>query len=118
MNKMPKKIRPMMISYFELLDQRKLAATDRALNDIKQNVNSTQWQRGYVNALEGMLVALKSNYEECIVIHKINSRIARQTRKEFIKESRNELQAEFDKGFFSAWTDYIQFLEKKLSLNE
>ena len=54
---MPKEIQPLVRVYFELLAQRKLSAAGKALDDLRRRVHSTEWLRGYVNALEGMLAA-------------------------------------------------------------
>ena len=106
-------IRSLIKSYFKLLTQRKLEAASRALVEIKQAVHSTQWEKGYVNSLEGMLEASKSKSDERLLISKVNSGKTSQLRRKFTQQSTNELLADFDRGFFSAWTDYMRFIGKK-----
>lgn len=106
----PKKIQPLVRVYFELLAQRKLSAAGKALNDVRQRVHSTQWLRGYVNALEGMLAASESKNDRYVLINKIDPIKAGRLSREFLQHSRDELQADFDRGFFSAWADYLRFI--------
>lgn len=107
----PKKIRSIVNCYFTLLTQKKMAAGGRALNEIKQRVHSTQWQKGYINALEGMLVAIKSKDDESLLINKVNVNL-RQLSRKFLTESWNELLTDFDLGFFAAWIDYSRYFRK------
>lgn len=109
---MPKKIQPLVKAYFELLAQRKLSAAEKALNEVRQGVHSTQWLIGYVNALEGMLAASELKNDERLFINKNDSEKAGILGRKFLNQSRNELQAEFDRGFFSAWADYLRSVGK------
>lgn len=106
-------IRSLKNSYFELLTQRKLEAASKALDDIKKVVHSTQWEKGYTNSLQGMLEASRSKSDEKFLINEINLSEINQLRGKFNRQSTNELLADFDKGFFAAWGDYLRFIEKK-----
>jgi len=35
-------------------------------------------------------------------------------RREFLKQAKSKLQADYDRGFFSAWADYMRVLVKTL----
>ena len=109
---MPKKIQPLVGVYFELLAQRKLSAAGKALNDVRQGVHSNQWLRGYVNALEGMLTASESKDDRYVLINKVDPMKAGRLFRDFLHYSRDELQADFDRGFFSAWADYLRYVGK------
>lgn len=105
-------------SYFGLLAERKLEAARRALDDIRQAVHSTQWEKGYVNSLEGMHEASKSKGDEKLLINKVDSGKTSRLRMEFAHRSTSVLQADFDRGFFSAWADYMRFIGKKEAQSE
>ena len=59
-----------------------------------------------------MLAASESKNDERILINKIDSTKAGRLSREFLQHSRDELQADFDRGFFSAWADYLRYMGK------
>jgi len=102
--------------FFPLLVQRKLTAADKVLENIMKDVKTTDWQRGYINSLEGMLLALRSK-DRYVFIKTITPESMGKLNKEFYQQSRNKLLADFDRGFFTAWNDYVQVL-KNLPVSE
>lgn len=98
--------------FFNHLNQRNFTEAERQLELIKQRKN-TDRKRGYINALEGMLIALKSNDQRYAFISRIEEEKISDLKKEFSKQSKNPYFTDFDKGFFTAWADYMRIIEKR-----
>jgi len=97
-------------TFLSLLARGKWAAAKRFLDEIKQNADQTQWRRGYINALDGMIVALEGNGDRNVFIYQIKVEQIDELKKTFLQRSRNGLHADFDRGYFAAWADYVQML--------
>jgi len=95
--------------FFQLVIGRRFAEAERVLERIKLKVQETEWNRGYFQALNGILLAQKSN-DEYTFLPKLdfnNEDELKKYRREFSKQSRNKIHADYDRGFFSAWADYM-----------
>ncbi len=98
-----------VVRFFQLLKGRRFAEAERVLERVKQNTNETEWNRGYIHALDGVLLAQKSN-DSYAYIKNVNfedEKDLKKSRKEFLKEYKNKIHADFDRGFFAAWADYM-----------
>lgn len=107
---LPQKTESFTTQFFQLLTERRFTEAERALEQIRQGVKATEHYRGYINALEGMLIALKSNDDRYVFISQIEPSKVDELRTEFSQESKNPLHADFDRGFFVAWADYVSHL--------
>lgn len=95
-------------NFFIDLIKGRLTSADKALQKIKEEKNTKQWERGYINALEGMLLALESRNDRFVLINQIGVKEVNKFTKAFSQQSKNKMQNEFDQGFFTAWIDYIR----------
>lgn len=105
-----------VVRFFQLLKGRRFAEAERVLERVKQNTNETEWNRGYIHALEGVLLAQKSN-DSYAYIKNVNlddEKDLKKSRKEFLKEYKNKIHTDFDRGFFAAWADYMLTSKKSL----
>jgi len=100
--------------FFQLLRQRNLTQAERTLEEVSREGKNTEWRRGYVHALSGMLIASKSGDDKQVFINRMTDRDVDvlKIRRDLAKKSRDPLQTSFDKGFFAAWADYMEFSEK------
>ena len=121
----PRKIRVLTTRYLHLLNERKMSEAEKVLEKIKEGLKPAPWHRGYYNALEGMAVALKSKDSRYLYISRIDPKDKKRLDKlqrEFSQQSRSFLQDDFDKGYFTAWLEYIRVLKLQenntKSLNE
>jgi hypothetical protein len=111
--RVPKKVRTLTTRYIGLLNERKMTEADKVMEKIREGLKSIPWHRGYYNALEGIATALKSKDNQYLYINRIDSKDKKgmnQLKKEFSKQSRSPLQGDFDKGYFTAWLEYIRIL--------
>ncbi len=110
----------LVTTFFQLLVKRKFAEAERELERIKQKMHKTEWNRGYSRALQGMLIARKSNNDNYTFLSKLdlNDKDAlKDYRKEFRGHVKSKLHENFDRGFFSAWSDCMRVLSK-LAVND
>ncbi len=104
--------RQLTTNFFQLLEQRNLTQAEVVLEKMRQEVKNTEWQRGYVRALRGMLIASRSGDDKRAFINRMKDRDLREIKKDFTRKSREPLQTSFDRGFFTAWVEYLEFSEK------
>lgn len=100
--------------YFQLITQRNFAEAERLLEKLKQQASTTDWSKGYLSALEGMLIAQRSSDDRYALITKLElepKKIA-DLRVDFTGRARNRLHEDYDRGFFAAWADYMRVLLK------
>ena len=96
--------------FFQLVTKRRFAEAERVLERIKLKIQETEWNRGYFQALNGILLTQKSNDEYAFLpnLDPNNESELKKYRREFLKQSRNKIHADYDRGFFSAWADYMR----------
>ncbi len=105
------------IDIFQLIVSRNFTEAERKLEELSQiarKSSNPDWSRGYLSALEGMLVALKANDDRYVFTNRINfnEKVVSDLKKEFAANSASQTHDDFDRGFFTAWTDYVRVLEK------
>lgn len=101
--------------FFQLVTNRRFAEAERILERIKLKVQETEWNRGYFQALEGIILAKKSNDDQYVFLSNVNPNNENELksyRREFLKYTKTKLNADYDRGFFSAWADYMRILIK------
>ena len=103
----------MIARFFQLVENRQFAEAERELERIRQKMENNEWNKGYLQALSGILLSTKMNDYQYSFLSKINSKdgkTLREYRKEFLKHVNNHLRDDYDKGYFSAWADYTRVL--------
>jgi len=108
----PGEKRHLTTHFFQLLRQRNLTEAERTLEKMSQEAKNTKWHRGYIHALRGMLIASKSGDDTRAFINRMKDTNLLKIRRDFAKKSRDPLQTRFDRGFFAAWAEYVEFSEK------
>ena len=102
--------------YLQLLVQRDFTEAERSLEKIKQGIKPTQWGKGFYNALEGMLIGLRSGDKSNLYINRVvanGSTQIEESQKRFTRIAKDPFQGEFDRGYFSAWVEYLQALKAR-----
>ena len=98
-----------VVRFFQLIKGRRFAEAERVLERIKLRTNETEWNRGYLHALYGILTAQKSSDSYSFIknVDFENEKNLKKYRKEFLKEYKNKIHADYDRGYFAAWADYM-----------
>ena len=111
----------LVTQYFQLVAKRQFAEAERILERIKLKAEKTERNRGYLQALHGILLSNKSNNDQYTFLSNIslNDKASLEKhRREFLKHTRSSLHAEYDRGFFSAWADFTRVLLKLENIPE
>jgi len=100
--------------FFQLVTRRRFAEAERILERLKEKASKTELNRGYLRALYGILLARRST-DPNVFLSSLNfgdkDRL-QNYRREFLKQAKNRLHSDYDRGFFSAWADYMRILSK------
>ena len=107
--------------FFHLVKKRQFAESERTLEKLKAKLKKTEKNKGYLQALHGIFLASKTNNDQYLFLSKINLEDKDELekhRREFLKQIKNQLNARYDQGFFSAWADYTWILLKNIKENE
>ncbi|MGC8849775.1 MAG: hypothetical protein ACP5QI_04805 [Candidatus Bathyarchaeia archaeon] len=102
---------------FKLLMEGKTRDAEEALNKALEALSKYRERdgfQGYIKGLEGILLSLKEK-ERSTYLSGLNTHEAlKKARKEFMKNMREELHAAYDKWYFKALLDYVDFLASSL----
>jgi len=101
--------------FFQLVTTRQFAEAERILERVKQKMHVSERNRGYFQALYGMLLTQRNNDDRYAFLSGIdltNRKQLKQYRQEFLSHVESRLHAEYDRGFFEAWADYMRILPK------
>jgi len=107
--------------FFQLVRERQFAEAERILERLKLKAQKSERDRGYLQALNGIVLASKSNNDQYLFLSNINLKDKSELekhRREFLKHTRDNLNAEYDRGFFSAWAEYLRILIKLVESEE
>jgi hypothetical protein len=105
----PAAARNSTLKFFGNLFSRRFSDAERAIQELSEKkFNESQFKKGYIQALEGILVSNRSG-DEREFYNKINfdSSEIKKYKNEFKNFTVNNFHSEFDKGFFSAWYDLM-----------
>jgi len=110
----------LVTQYFQLLVNRQFTEAERNLEQIKQKMQKTDWNRGYFRALYGMYLSRKSSNDNYSLFSKLDfsDKVALHAyRREFLEHTNNGLHGDFDKGYFSAWSECMRIIARLDILN-
>ncbi len=101
--------------YFQLIVNRQFAEAERELERLKQKMHKTEYNRGYFRALFGMLLTRRSGNDNYAFFSKLDltdKASLHSFRREFLEHTKNGLHGDFDRGYFSAWSDCMRILAR------
>lgn len=101
--------------FFQLITERRFAEAERMLERLREKVEKTEWNEGYLQALNGMLLAKKTNNDRYVFLSNVdfgNRKELQKYQQEFLEHAENRFHADYDRGFFSAWAEYTRVLLK------
>ncbi|MBX5326111.1 MAG: hypothetical protein ACQXXH_04595 [Candidatus Bathyarchaeia archaeon] len=104
-----------VIRFFQLVTAKQLAEAERELQRIKEKIERTEWNHGYYRALQGMLLTRRNNNDQYSFFTSLDhndKQTINNARKDFQERSESRLYADYDRGYFSAWAEYMRVLIK------
>jgi hypothetical protein len=109
------------LKFFESLIDRRLKESEKNFDKvIIEEGTDSEKKQGYIKALEGLLLTLKSSDDKYLYFAKesMDKNTLNQLKEEFTNHINNPLHSEYDRGYFSALLDYIKILKKLRPLKE
>ncbi len=110
---------PSVTKFFQSVEERAWTDAEKELDNIRQKVENTQWSRGYIKALEGLMLTYRSNDDKHLYLPKALTSHSDENidglRKEFTEFSSDELHGEYDRGYFKALEEYLAVLKTQKS---
>jgi hypothetical protein len=99
--------------YLCAIAERRLKDGEKELEQLRGALTDSEWNRGYLKALEGLLLTLKSNDGRYLYLHRLrmDDKTVKRMKEEFKKHMSSEQHADYDRGYFAALTDYASTLE-------
>lgn len=101
--------------FFPLLEERKWTNAQRFLKKVEGAED--EWIEGYLQALNGMLLAMKETQSSpqpyILQLEGHGSQELQNLKESFATLSNKPLNTEFDEGYFQAWVDYISNQQSK-----
>jgi len=105
--------------FFQNVEERAWTDAEKELDGIRQKAENALWHKGYVKALEGLLLTYRTNDDKYIYLPKMlatgGDESINQLRKEFGEFAANEIHGEYDRGYFKALEDYVTLLSSMKS---
>ena len=112
----PKEAKDNIIAFFKNVLERRFSEAEREIKKIRdKNLGNDEFMSGYLNALEGIVTSIRSG-DERDFINKLpqDAKSMRGYKRSFREFLKGDTQDSFDKGYFSAWSDFIHY---KLNLS-
>ena len=103
-----------MNRFFQDVEARAWTDAEKELDIIRQKAKNEAWYKGYVKALEGLLLTYRVNDDKYIYLPKAladrTEESINQLRIQFGELAANEIHGEYDRGYFKALEDYMSLL--------
>ena len=96
--------------FLQYVEERAWTDAEKELDTIRQKSENNQWSRGYVKALEGLLLTYRNDDDKYIYLPRALANGPEEVEalgREFSEFSANELHGEYDRGYFRALEDYL-----------
>jgi len=101
--------------YLKAIAERRIKDGELEFDRISSSLDNSEWSRGYLKALEGLLITFRTNNSKYLYLQREefeDQKMRKRLKDELKKHSNNELHADYDRGFFSALTDYFTIVEQ------
>ena len=108
----------MASKYLRAIAERRIKDGEVEFDRVSLSLDDSEWNKGYLKALEGLLITFKTNNSKYLYLHGKeleDQKMRKKFKEEIKKHSNNELHADYDRGFFSALMDYFTITEQRKS---
>jgi len=101
--------------YLQLVVERKIGDAEKELEGLRPKFSNTEWNRGYVRALEGLLMTRKANSDNYLFFARkeFDKKSLKGLEKEFAKNAESPLYGDYDRGYFSGLVQLAKIMEKE-----
>jgi len=100
--------------YLRLIVERRIADAEKHLEELRPKIDNNEWNRGYVKALEGLLLTRKANSDNYLFFAKkeFDKKSLKALMKEFSDKAASPLYGYYDRGYFSALVRLVKTMEE------
>jgi hypothetical protein len=101
---------------FRCLQERRWTDATTAMETIPMYapLHGEEWISGYMNALQGMLVALRTSQTTqdpfILTVNTASLKTLNALKTRFYDKFHSRLDADFDQGFYHTWYEYVKFV--------
>lgn len=101
-------------NYLRLIVERRIADAEKEIEDLRPKIENTEWNRGYIKALEGLLMTRKANNDDYLFFAKkeFDSRSLKALAKDFAQNASSPLYGDYDRGYFSVLSRLVKIMEE------
>ena len=105
------KARESVLVFFTNMLDRRFTEAEKALRALKERkFQNEEFRAGYINALEGLLLSVRSGDERDFYNrNNFEDRGLKTYREEFKELRKSPIRTQFDSGYFAAWSDIMQY---------
>lgn len=99
--------------FFEYVSNDSKQNAKRLLSQHEKDVIESKWTQGYLDALKGMVHSLENDRSYVPFLLRIREQDGNgilTTRKEFAERIEKRFTGEYDRGFLTAWVQYLSVL--------
>lgn len=97
--------------FLQEVGQRAWTDAEKELDNIRLKSDGGQWSRGYVKALEGLLLTFRTGDDKYIYLPRILASATKETvtnlRTEFAQLSSSDIHGDYDRGYFKALEEFL-----------
>src|SRR6266852_4397821 len=101
--------------FLQQVEERAWTDAEKELDNIRQKSVGGQWSRGYVKALEGLLLTFRGNDDKYIYLPRAlgtsTPEVVTELKNEFAQFSASDIHGDYDRGFFKALEDYLSLAQ-------
>jgi len=104
--------RALVTRFFQLALEKHFDQAEHLLEKLRAKMRKNEWNRGYMQALHGITLARKSGEERSLLtnLNLDDEEALKRHRREFLNHVRGDFYADYDRGFFSAWADFLKVI--------
>ena len=101
--------------YLRLIVERKIADAEKGLEELRSKFINTEWNRGYVKALEGLALTRKASNDNYLFLAKteFDRKSLKMLVKEFANNAESPLYGDYDRGYFSGLARLAKIMEEE-----
>ncbi|RJS92625.1 hypothetical protein CW705_02460 [Candidatus Bathyarchaeota archaeon] len=114
----------LMTRFFLLVSERKFAEAERVLQRIRTRMNQNrrrEFNKGYLDALNGIILSYRSgggSYEFFSNLDMSDVSALKKHYEDFKRNAGSRFQADYDRGYFSALSDFLRVIIKNVERTE
>ncbi|MEM2342040.1 MAG: hypothetical protein QXX94_05860 [Candidatus Bathyarchaeia archaeon] len=110
-------------TFFQYVLDKKFTEAEKCLQEIYEKIGKKdydEFKRGFIQALKGILIMLRSNDQNTFLSNLDLSKIdvLKKYYSEFSSIAEDELHASYDRGYFSALAEYMLFMIRNMESDQ